>query len=264
MDDRGVVQVVVEVPGHRADHVEVLVEEPADRVLAVAELPYGDRRQHDEHPADRAFHGQEPQDEQIAQHLAARDERGVGGRPGAVRVAEHEVAAAQTAPRRTERGGRVQPRAQRVFLGEVGDVPAARAGTPVPVDPHRRCPVSLPWSDAPPRRDASRAAARPRVLRTVAYMMLPGVVRRRGRRTDTGRLRGDGAAGTPGTGTTGGPGAYAKEPRFRAVYRSARSRGSGGSVGGSGIGGTTRFPRRGPNLQVHAAFRGKLTARTPQ
>ena len=131
----------MEVPEDRAEDVEVLVEQPPHRVLAVAEPPDGDRDQHDEHPAHGPLDGQEAQDEQVPQHLAARHQGRLGGRSGSVRLAEHEVAAAQTAPDLAERGVGVQPDPQPGVVRRVGHMPLACTCAPVPVDRH---PPRLP------------------------------------------------------------------------------------------------------------------------
>jgi hypothetical protein len=122
--DRGVVEVVVEVLGDGLEQGEVVVEELLHRGLAVAEIPDRDGHQDDEHTADQPLHGEDPEDEQVAQRLAADDQRGVLGLAAAVRLAQGEVAAAQAAPGVTEGGVGVQVLVQMRLGGRIGDVPA--------------------------------------------------------------------------------------------------------------------------------------------
>src|SRR6185369_624016 len=111
---------------------QVPVESGLDRSLGATELPHRPRREADEHGPQPPFHRQRADDDGLAQRLAAQHHWSVVSRSAAVRCAEGEFAATQTAPHFAEAGQSAQSMRERLVVGGVGHMAAAGARTQLP------------------------------------------------------------------------------------------------------------------------------------
>src|SRR5207249_612538 len=115
--DSSRVDVDVERGPELAERWEILVEEPLQRTLRLAEpvdgVGHGEEDQRPQPPLD----GEDTQDHRIAKGPISKHNGGLLGRPRPPRVPDHEGAAPETPPRLPRRSADLKPSGQPLVIG---------------------------------------------------------------------------------------------------------------------------------------------------